>query len=78
MTDSINIGAALINQIIAARDPNVQLASELMATEAAKARVETEVIKDDHIAVLVKRMNSAVTNSEKGVWERRIEALEKL
>ena len=77
MADSMNIGAALVNQVIAARDPNVKLAAELMAAEAAQSRIETQKLKGDLIKEYTQLMREA-RGSEKQIWAQLIEDTRKL
>ena len=54
MADSMNIGAALVNQVIAARDPNVKLASAIRrldwVAEDIAHRIERGLAEIRHIA----------------------------
>ena len=78
MADSMNIGAALVNQVIAARDPNVKLASELMSAEAERARIETQKLKSDLIKEYTQLLRDARDESEKQIWAQLIEDTRKL
>ena len=78
MSDSMNIGAALVNQVIAARDPNVKLASELMSAEAERARIETQKLKSDLIKEYTQLLRDARDESEKQIWAQLIEDTRKL
>ena len=78
MAGSMNIGAALVNQVIAARDPNVKLASELMSAEAEHARIETQKLKGDLIKEYTQLMRDARDESEKQIWAQLIEDTRKL
>ena len=78
MADSMNIGAALVNQVIAARDPNVKLAAELMSAEAERSRIETQKLKGDLIKEYTRLMREATDEPSKAVWAGLIEDTRKL
>ena len=78
MADSMNIGAALVNQVIAARDPNVRLAAELMSAEAKRSRIETQQLKGQLVKEYTQLMRDATDEPSKAVWAALIEDTRKL